>query len=213
MTDTLFRSIATTLERTDRRTLEGLFMPWDVATPVIDIDPITGAPDRYREGFRAGAFDRQVSSAEPGVVRRIVLRDQHHDGLGKLGHVVSLRNEDAGLHGVVSLLPSRVLDVDALLEDEVTGLSCEFHPLGRSVRDEDGTIWRTRAHLVAVALEAQPAYADARVLAMRASDEIAALDAEEAAAARREIDDLDEYLTSARDSVRRYVPTLSPIAD
>jgi HK97 family phage prohead protease len=209
MTDTLYRSVATTLERTDRRTLEGLFMPWNVPAAVIDIDPVTGAPDRYREGFRSGAFDRQVTSPEPGVVRRIVLRDQHHDGLGKLGHVVALRNEDAGLHGVVSLLPSRVADVDALLDDEVTGLSCEFHPLGRPERDVEGTVWRTRAHLVAVALEAQPAYDGARVLAMRASDEIAALEAEEAATAKRELAELDEWLTSARDSVRRYVPTLS----
>jgi len=204
MTDMLIRSFSTVLERTDRRTLEGLFMPWDVAAAVVDQDPTTGALLRYREGFRSGAFDRQANSAEPGVVRRIVLRDQHHDGIGKLGHVVALRNETAGLHGVVSVLPSRVEDVEAILEDGVTGLSCEFHPLGRPAV-EDGVVWRTKAYLVAVALEAQPAYADARVLAMRAAEEV---DAEEQAASahnRSELDDLDAWLTSARDSAKRYM--------
>ena len=190
MNDMLIRSFPTVLERTDRRTLEGLFMPWDQAADVIDVDPTTGAAMRYREGFRAGAFDRQANSPEPGVVRRIVLRDQHHDGIGKLGHVVSLRNEDAGLHGVVSVLPSRVDDVEAILEDGVTGLSCEFHPLGRP-QLTDGVVWRTRAYLVAVALEAQPAYGDARVLAMRAAAEVDAEDQALSDAGHSELADLE----------------------
>ena len=158
MSDLLVRSFSTVLERTDRRTLDGLFVPWDVPADVTDVVvDRDGNPkvERYREGFRRGAFDRQATADEPGVVRRIVLRDQHHDGLGKLGHVVALRNVDAGLHGTVRILPSRLDDVDALLDDGVDGLSAEFHPLGRPDLDPNGTVWRTRAHLVAVALEAQ----------------------------------------------------------
>jgi HK97 family phage prohead protease len=205
----LVRSFATVLERTDRRTLDGLFVPWDVPAEVADVETDRNGERqlvRYREGFRAGAFDRQVMSPEPGVVRRVVLRDQHHDGLGKLGHVVALRNVAEGLHGTVHILPSRVDDVDALIEDGVHGLSAEFHPLGRPDLSPDGTVWRTKAHLVGVALEATPAYADARVLAMRAAVEV---DDEERAAdeaRQRELAELDAWLASARDKHRRYVP-------
>jgi HK97 family phage prohead protease len=208
MTAMLFRSFPTVLERTDRRTLDGLFVPWDAPADVVDYEPTAEGlvAHRYREGFRSGAFDRQASSVEPGVVRRIVLRDQHRDGIGKLGHVVALRNGPDGLHGTVSILPSRVDDLDALVEDGVSGLSAEFHPLGRPEIGTDGTVWRTKAHLIGVALEAQPAYPDARVLALRAAEEVEDEERIASEAGRRELDDLDAWLSSARDSGRRWVP-------
>lgn len=198
------RSVASTLERTDRRTLHGLFMPWNMPADVADFEE--GRVVSYREGFRPGAFDRQVTSPEPGVVRRIVLKDQHHGGLGKLGHVVALRNQPDGLYGTVSILPSRVDDVEAILDDGVSGLSPEFHTLGRPELDADGTVWRTRAHMIAIALEAQPAYREARVLAMRADEEVRAQAAAEAAARRAELDDIDAWLAAARDNGARFMP-------
>jgi HK97 family phage prohead protease len=203
----LVRSFATMLERTDRRTLEGIFVPWDVPADVADIEIDRNGDrvlTRYREGFRLGAFDKQVLSPEPGVVRRIALRDQHHGGLGKLGTVVAMRNEPIGLHGTVNVLPSRVDDLEALLDDGVDGLSAEFHPLARPSLTPDGTVWRTKAHLVGVALEASPAYADARVLAMRAAAEVADEEAAERAAHDAELAALDAYLTEQRERQQRY---------
>lgn len=192
-------------ERTDRRTVEALLAPWDTPAQVFDV--VDGRLDMYREGFRRGAADRQVNSPEPGTIKRITLKDQHEGGIGKLGHLIALRNSDAGLHGVAQVLPSRIEDFDAMMELGIDGLSVEFHPIGRPLLDPAGTRWRTRIHLEAVALEAEPAYAASRILAVRAAADIEAEEAQEQAERKSKLDELDAWLAEARASQARLTAT------
>lgn len=196
---------AASWERTDRRTIETLIVPWNEPANVVDVLE-DGSLDRYREGFRPGAFDHQVDAGarEPGVVRRVIVKDQHRDGLGKLGHLVALRSGSGGLEGTARILPTKVDDFEAMYEDGIDGISAEFHPSGRA-EFVDGVRWRTRAHLVALALEAEPAYASARVVAMRSAESVADEEAAVSAARAARAAELDRWLAEMRDKQASYV--------
>jgi hypothetical protein len=114
------------------------------------------------------------------VARRVRFIHSHEAGLGYLGPFTALREESDGLWGDAEVLRSRAGDVEDLLAAGVRELSVEFHLTGpQSTQvDEDGTRWRTRAHLVAVALEPKGAYTGAEVMAFRA--EVDAAEAEQA---------------------------------
>lgn len=206
MSEILRRSMPTTLERVDRSTLEGLFVPFGVTANVEDPLP-DGTVDRYKEAFAPTALDRQLKAAEKqvGVFQRITAIDEH--GGSKLGVTTTLRRESDGVYGSVRLLPSRVDDVDALLEEGVKNLSIEFIPLrGGTKQLEDGTRLRTDVHLIRVALVAQGAYEGAEVLSVR--------DAEDAAAtADREyqdaMTDLDTYLAQALETQAKWNERIS----
>lgn len=201
----LVRSFDTQFTMTGPRTLAMRIVPWNEASRPVGDMTASGKLDVYIEGFRRGAFDAQVNSAEPGVVRRIGFKHAHIDGLGYLGPFSALRDEPDGLHGEVMLLRSKVEDVQDLLDQGVQGVSMEFLPLrGGEVR-EDGVRWRTRAKLVNVALEAEGAYRSAQVLSMRdaiddaIADEAAAKAAEESERLRmRRMEELDAYLAEQR---------------
>jgi HK97 family phage prohead protease len=170
------RAFPAALEQSGPHRLSGRFVPFDVATLVLDELP-DGGVDIYPEGFRRGAFAPQVSSPEPAVVRRIGLVHTHDGGLGYLGPVIALRDEPDGLWGDVAVLRSKASDVEDLLAAGVKELSVEFRlpRLGQgTVIDGDGVRWRTRAHLDQIALEAKGAYTGARVASFRAElDELA----------------------------------------
>lgn len=201
MSEILFRSLPTTLERVDRSTLECRFVPFDVTA--IAIDPLPdGTVDRYQEAFAATVFDRQLKAAEkePGVFQRITAFDEHRGS--KLGFTTVLRRESDGIYGSVRVLPSRVDDVEALLEEGVNNLSIEFVALrGGTRRLSDGTRLRTDAHLRGVALVSQGAYQGAEVLAMR-DDEgpVAQVEAEYAAS----MAELEAFLVASRERQERW---------
>ena len=88
------RTFAATVQQIDRRTLAGQFVPFAEPADVVDVSP--EGISRYREGFDLGAFARQI---EAGRFRTIEFRDQHVGGWGKLGYVLAMREEPAGLMG------------------------------------------------------------------------------------------------------------------
>lgn len=196
MTEPLRRSTPTQLERVDRRTLSVRYCPFDVVANVADPTP-DGGIDRYREMFSSTVFDRQLAAAgkADGVLQRITMVDEHHEGLGKVGFTTDLRREADGVYGTVRLLPSKVPDVEALLDEGVDKISVEFLPHRGGTRTlADGTRVRCDAHLLRVALVAQGAYEGSEVLAMReAEDLVATVDAEY----QTTVDDLDAFLAEA----------------
>lgn len=201
MSDILRRSVPTTLARVDRSTLECRFVPFDVTA--IAVDPLPdGTLDRYKEAFAPTVFDRQLKAAEKqvGVFQRITAVDEH--GGSKIGFTTALRRESDGLYGSVRLLPSRIDDVEALLDEGVNNLSVEFIALrGGTKHLDDGTRLRTAGHLVRVALVSQGAYEGAEVLAMRdAEDAVVAADREY----QDEMADLDEYLARAMETQAKW---------
>jgi HK97 family phage prohead protease len=200
----LVRAFTTDLQMTGPRTLTAQFVPWNLPTEVADRSE-TGKLDIYVEGFRRGAFDGQATSSEPAVLRRVGFKHAHVGGLGFLGHLTALRNTDDGLEGDVSILRSKADDVADLLDSGIDGVSMEFQVLRGGEQREDGVRWRTRAHLHAVALEAQQAYAGARVLAFREEiDEQLATEAEAQAAEEaklerdRKMAELDAFMEAER---------------
>lgn len=204
MSTVLVRAFATDVGYdANKRTLTGRFVPYGETARVADPLPDGSGLDVYDEGFRFGAFARQAQTVEPGNLARIGLVHSHDGGLGFLGPVKRLAEEEDGLYGDVSVLRSKVDDVEDLLADGVDGLSIEFlERRGGTDVDRTGVRWRTSAHLIRIALEAKGAYAGARVMALRSLPEDLVLEDEsdriEAEAARKRADDLDAWIAEAQ---------------
>lgn len=191
-TPTLYRSmpVADIDLAGDGRTLEVLMVPWDTPAHILEI--VDGEPLDYHEGFRRGAFDRQIlaGSDEPGHFGRITFKDEHEGGYGKLGRVRHMENVNAGLYGRIRVDTDNVQKVRDAKDDGITDLSIEFHPIVRARPDADGVVWRTDAWLTAVALEPMGAYEGAEVLAMRAQS----AETEIVEAGRRQLDDVAAWM-------------------
>lgn len=190
------RFVAGDVAVTDRHTLTGLIVPWEQPSPVAD-ERDDGPPDRYVEVFTRGAFDAQLARRD--TVPTIELRLRH--GGDPVGYALELADDPAGLSGEFRIRPSAWDDVATMIADGITGLSAEFQPTTRPRFQPGNVRRRDRAHLVAVALEPVAAYADARVLALRA-------------AAGAEVDALDEHAAAAAaaaDRVDRWRQRLDPL--
>lgn len=171
----------------NKSTVEGLIVPWDSPTWVVDDLP-DGGRDIYREGFRRTAMDRQLFTTPDQTksnAGRIMFRHMHSrgDGFGPLGIGRKFEVRDDGLWGEFSIIEDKRSTLASLVEHGVSGLSLEFRSrAGGSETDDDGVVWRTDVQFDGVALEWAGAYPEAQVLAMRA--ELDSVDREQAEAAR-----------------------------
>jgi phage head maturation protease len=194
MAESLKRAMPTTLERIDKRTLACRYIPFGIKAMVVDPTP-DGGLERYAEEFGPTVLDRQLRAAEKagGVLQRVTLMDEHSSENGtKVGYTIEMERQTDGIYGVARLLPSRIDDVEALLEDGVNQLSVEFLPhRGGTKLMRDGTKLRMDAHLLKVALVPEGAYAGSEVLAMREAEDLVTQVAE---AYQQEADDLDTWM-------------------
>lgn len=186
------------------RYLETRLVPYNMPTKVTDI--INGQLDSYVEEIAPEAFARQVHAAHPQSLARVRFFDSHPmtDGSSRLGWATALRADEAWLYGTFKLLPSRIGDVEAMLEGGIHDVSIGFEPLaGGTMVRSDGSRQRIRARLDHVALEPEGAYPGAEVLAMRAeaeADEQAIHDQE-----RIEAVDLDTWLKEAEERQAEFL--------
>lgn len=194
MYETLTRSVPVADVALAGSTLEALFVPWDEPITVYG-DP--AEPEPYREGFRRTAFDLQISR-HPDTIRNVALMPRH-GSTETFGHTREVQVRERGLWGAISILPSRRADVQSMVDDGIDSVSIEFHPLQRSPRQGE-TRWRDRAFLTGIVLTSTPAYADARVLAMRAEQAAAQLEAERVA----RLSALDSELAELRAAGERW---------
>jgi HK97 family phage prohead protease len=182
------RAFPLTVERREPHRLLGRLVPYNLATDVADPTDDPNRFDFYQEGFRPGAFQRQLSALRAGdKINKIKLVHTHEGGLGTLGVFTNLSEESDGLYGDARIYTSKVADVTDLLETGDDELSVEFrlHRSNHTVIDDAGVRWRTGVHLDRVALEPKGAYSGARVLAFRNEmDEIQREQAAEEEAAR-----------------------------
>lgn len=177
----------------DAGTAEGLFVPWDTPTSIIERrgDGLV----KYDEMFRRGAFDRALRA--PG---RVPFTYGHSDAFGdRLGVTVRLEDRDDGLWGLLRFDPSKRDAARDAVTSSHRALSIEFSSVvPKPFTERDGsTVERRSVILHAIAAVPVGAYADARLLAVRnIADE---LDAETAAdvAAREEIARRDAILAEA----------------
>ncbi len=147
----------------DARTLELCIVPYNISAEVAD-----GPKAKpYRELFRPGAFREQVEQAQSTPLR-IWLNCEHRKGIDNIiGHAVGLLDLPGGLYGSFRVHDGAEGDEALAMVGEgvLAGVSMQATPL-RS-RTHDDVRERLRAHLNAVSLVAQPAYADAKVLGIR----------------------------------------------
>jgi len=134
----------------------------------------------YREQWARGAFERAEKAPH-----RVALTYTHSTEFPNLlGRGVEFINDPAGAIGLFRLLPSVADKAREVLEDSPVSISF------RTIRPQFGTerqgqlVTRQEAHLSYLAAVDNPAYVDARVLAIREADQ----EAQERAAARAESD-------------------------
>ena len=135
-------------------------VPYGVPAEVSD-----GGPT-YREEWAPGCFDEQLVA---GHRLKVLLNFEHEPGIrGVVGKGISLRSANDGLHGSFEVLNTATGDTALELVNAgiLDGVSLEAKPK-KSVRTIAGVVRRVRAHLVNVALCRDPAFTDARVLAVR----------------------------------------------
>jgi HK97 family phage prohead protease len=143
------------------RTVEARIVPYLSVALVRD----AGRPDPYREQWLMGAFEEQARTGRPAAFLNV----EHEQGIrGVVGHTVELQEREDGLHGVFVLLKNQ--DGDKALElvraNVLSGLSLEA-VVQSSRRTVDGIVQRLKARLEGAALTRRPAFADAKVLAVR----------------------------------------------
>lgn len=157
----LHRTYTAELTAGDGRTVDVRVVPYGVPTEVSD-----DGRNVYREEWVAGAFDDQIVA---GHRLKVLLNFEHQRGIANVvGKGQMLRSLPDGLHATFRM--SETQDGDKALELINDGIldsvSLEAFPK-KSVRGVDGVLRRVKAHLHNVALCRTPAYADAKVLAVR----------------------------------------------
>ena len=141
--------------REDGRTLTGLVVPYGTDTRI----------GHYLERFAPGAF----ADTDPTSVPLLAAHD--HADL-PIGRTVDLVEEARGLIGTFVVADSeRGRDVLALARDGVPlGLSVGFIPDQDKWNADRTKVVRVRAQLAEISVVGVPAYADARVEAVRSLD-------------------------------------------
>lgn len=148
----------------DAGTAEGILVPWDQETPIVERrgDGIV----RYREVFRPGSCDRAVRGG-PG---RLTLTYGHSDAFGdRLGVATHIENRAEGLWARFRADASKREAVRDALTSSHQGLSVAFFSLiPKAFSERDGSLVERRSvALQHVAAVPEGAYADARLLVVR----------------------------------------------
>jgi uncharacterized protein len=149
------RTSPITLElRADGRTIAGIAMPYNSPTKV----------GGYVERFLPGAF----ADADPSQIPLTTVHDRESLPIGR---AVRLTDTQAGLEAELRVSETRLGDeaLTLIRDGAATGLSVGFIPVEDHWDQTRTIVERVKAKLVEISLVAFPAYADARVLAVRAS--------------------------------------------
>jgi HK97 family phage prohead protease len=171
MTETIIETV-TVLSRVTRvfsatatagegRTVDVRIVPYSTPADVSDDGRTV-----YREEWAPGAFDAQLVA---GHRLKVLLNFEHQSGIGNIvGKGIMLRSQPDGLHGSFEMRDDdngrRALDLvnDGILD----GVSLEA-VAAKTIHTTGGVYRRVKAHLHNVALCRNPAFPDARVLAVR----------------------------------------------
>ena len=153
-------------DTTDGVSVVGLVVPYGQPADIIEVRD--GRPIRYREQFVPGAFDRAMR-----VPHRVALMYGHTDAFDqRLGYAVRFEDSQEGLLATFRLDRSRADHARDVLSSSHASLSVGFLSLvPRPLTEREGQlVTRESVHLGHVAAVEEPAYAGARVLAVRAAD-------------------------------------------
>lgn len=145
----------------DRHVIDALCVPWE--------SPSMLTPHRGGEVFARGAFDDLLANRQ--VWQKVRLVDSHLDGTVRrpVAKAVEFRDEPVGLVGSFQFFntPTGREAWENVLEDTYGGVSVGFEARAEGTRGGMREVRSARLHHVALVDE--PAYAEARVIAMRAA--------------------------------------------
>ncbi len=162
MEEPIVRQFQAELSTGDGRTVDVRIVPYGVSAEVSD-----DGRTMYREQWDDNCFDDQLVA---GHRLKVLLNFEHLSGIGNVvGKGVSLRSVPGdGLHGSFRMDddPAGNKALELVKDGILDSVSLEAYPK-KSVRTADGVVKRVKAHLQNVALCRRPAFADARVLAVR----------------------------------------------
>ena len=140
------------------RIISGIVVPFDTVARVSD----GGAP--YDESFKRGAFAKSI--AEQGD--RVKLLYQHNS-LEPIGRATLLREDAAGLYGEFHVSDVQRGDeaINLVADGVIDSFSVGFRPINAVKRG--GVTVRTEVAIREASLVTFPAYADARISAIRSA--------------------------------------------
>ena len=152
------------VSRVEGRMIDALVVPFNRPTRVVDSPLIGGSGEPYLETWLPGSFADQVAAED----LKVWLNFEHQKGIGGVvGHAVELREDRDALRGAIRVHENHDGDktLELVREGLLSGISIEATPLRTARR---GTVVeRLAARLKAVALCRDPAYTEARVVAVR----------------------------------------------
>jgi phage head maturation protease len=168
----------------------GLVVPYSRPTPIMELRD--GEVIEYQEQFLPGSMERAAKAPN-----RVMLQFTHSEQLDhQIGFGVSFRDSAEGCVGEFQLYRSGRDKVAEMLQTSHRGLSVTFaslRPVGGLERSGE-LVSREVVMCRAVAAVNDPAYADAGVLAVRQTQDLAAELAAEAEKKRAEMTDLLQFL-------------------
>jgi phage head maturation protease len=186
-----FGELTLDVEREGRVT--GLVVPYSTPVPIMELRD--GEVIEYQEQFAPGSMERAAKAPN-----RVMLQFTHSEALDhQIGYGVSFRDSAEGCVGEFQLYRSGMDKVAEMLETSHRGLSVTFaslRPQGGLERSGE-LVTREVVMCRAVAAVNDPAYADAGVLAVRQTQDLAAEMAAEAERKRSEMRDLLQFLVDA----------------
>jgi HK97 family phage prohead protease len=146
-------------------TAEALLVPYNVPTPIIEMQPGRGRV-RYTEVFLQGAFERALRA---GAGRIPFVYNHSESFADRMGVLNRFWETKEGLYGGLRFDQSKLGAVQDAVTSSHSGISIAFLsvvPRAFSER-QDSIVERRSVILEHVAAVNTPAYADARVLAVR----------------------------------------------
>ena len=155
----------------DLNTLEGWVVPYNQVADVVDITP-TGV-QRYQEGFlpRSCLHMEQMwrKRGDNAAFVRLTL-DHESSTDARIGFGLEVHDRDEGCWAKFKLYQRTDLDlVRSMIEESHDSFSVEFDDIVAPV-ERDGVTWRKQVVIPAVTVTPAPAYAGAKVLALREAD-------------------------------------------
>lgn len=140
------------------RTADVRIVPYGEVARVSDGGPA------YNEQWMPGVFNHQLKAAN-----RVFANFEHQSGIaGVVGHGLELREAPDGFHGSFKLHDTADGDKTLMLIKEgiLDGVSLEAFAV-RTIKTAEGVMQRVKANLRAVAFCRNPAFTNAKVLAVR----------------------------------------------
>jgi HK97 family phage prohead protease len=181
----------------DEGTCEGILVPWDSPTPIVERRG--DALVHYDEVFRRGACDRALKA--PG---RLALTYGHSDLFpDRLGVATHLEDRNEGLWGRFRFDRSKREQARDAVTSSHSGLSIDFGSIvPKPLTERDGSLVERRSVLLfAVAAVTNPAYATAGLTIVRSLDDVDLEDTAADVAARDELAAHAELLRSVHEAI------------